>query len=259
VTNLTTFERCSLADIEIVDESSFAQVPLYQLLKQALLNAQYTFRILPAKFRDRWDIALVLNLTFWGANEGGDVLLGPCIEPDVVTHVAWHQLANRALPADHGLSADALLFGEAIASAFDIYLVGKLLRDNPSAPFLESQVPAMQETAEGAGLSEAKFSALMQAVSAAPEQAFEDLRALLFDVSTDLLRCRNAHDALLVLASKQKHRFGPLLSRYELSNWVLYARAYAAKLEADTAVRAIDAQLRSAPNSLNWLEHAWLR
>jgi hypothetical protein len=44
-----------------------------------------------------------------------------------------------------------------------------------------------------------------------------------------------------------------------MSNWVLYARAYApAALAPDPAVRAIDAALRAAPVSLDWLEREWV-
>jgi hypothetical protein len=256
------FEVCRLADMEILDEESFARVPLYVALKRTLLEANYTFRVLPPKLRGRWDLALLLNLTFWGAGgeAGGDVLLAPCIEPDVVTHVAWHHLARCALPETDGVaSADALFFGEAIASAFDVYLVGQLLRLNPEAPFLESQVPAMKEVATEAGLSEAKFAALLQSLAQGPEQAFEELRALLLDVSIALLNCADAGAALDVLAGVQKHRFGVLLSRYELSNWVLYARAYAAKkLAPDEKVRALDATLRTSPDSLALLASRWL-
>src|SRR5205085_2398480 len=61
-----------------------------------------------------------------------------------------------------------------------------------------------------------------------PERAFEDLRALLFDVSMALLACRDASEAQVALERWGDHRFEPLLHHYQLSNWILYARAYAA-------------------------------
>jgi hypothetical protein len=47
------------------------------------------------------------------------------------------------------------------------------------------------------------------------------------------------------------------LHHYELSNWTLYARAYA-KGSTSPAVQAIDAALRTADDSLEWLERNWL-
>ncbi len=254
------FLRQSLSNLRIDDESSFKHVGLYAELKRVLLSAEYMFRILPAHLRGRWDHALLLNLTFWGASEGGDVLTEARIDADVVMHVAWHHLANQALVTSGGrASAEALFFGEAIASAFDVYLVGRLLGHAPRSSFLSSQVPAMSDACDAAGLSADGFDALLATIVADPDAAFESLRALLFDTSCALLACPSASDALLVLQQADAHSFGPLLHRYELSNWVLYARAYASHaLGADASVRMLDASLRSAPVSLDVLEREWV-
>ncbi len=122
----------------------------------------------------------------------------------------------------------------------------------------------MAEVAEAAGLPEAAFEALLQGVSADPERAFEDLRELLFDASTTLLACPGLDAAAQALERFDGHRFAPLLHHYELSNWILYSRAYAGagannrEGEPDPAVRALDAELRAAPVALDHLERAWL-
>jgi hypothetical protein len=55
------------------------------------------------------------------------------------------------------------------------------------------------------------------------------------------------------------HRFAALLHHYQLSNWILYARAYAVAAPAtDEVVRGFDATLRQAPVSLSWLAENWL-
>ena len=64
----------------------------------------------------------------------------------MVCHAAWHHVARKHFPAGP-LSADAMFLGEAVASAFDLYLVGRLLRHVPDAEFLETQVPAMTDVA----------------------------------------------------------------------------------------------------------------
>ncbi len=256
-----TFDACSMADLRIDDEASFKHVGLYGDLYAALVGAKYTFRVLPDEFRDRWDHALLLNLTFWGAADGGDVLTERRLDADVVMHVAWHVLAHGALvPEGMRPSADALFLGEAIASAFDVYLVGRLLGHSPRSTFLASQVPAMSDAADAAGMSADAFDALVSQIAKDPDAAFESLRALLFDTSRALLRSGDAAEALAVLARADAHPYGALLHRYELSNWLLYARAYAGHaLLADPSVVSVDQALRAAPVALDWLEREWVR
>jgi hypothetical protein len=151
----------------------------------------------------------------------------------------------------------ALLFAESIASAFDLYLVGRLLEIAPESDFITSQVPIMAEAAEQAGLDEGGFARLCESVSAAPERAFEDLRALLFDVGTALLACTDASAAQDVLEGFAGHRFAPLIHHFQLSNWILYSRAYA-RAAPDGPVLALERELRACPDSLAWIESRWL-
>jgi hypothetical protein len=260
VTTAPSVSVRTLDQLDIEDEASFRHVPLYPALKQVVLTSGYRFRVLQKKLDGRWDRALFLNLTFWGASGDGDVLAYPGLPADVVAHVAWHKLAAKALARSKApLSADALFFGEAIASAFDLYLVGRLLGRAPSSSFLATQVPAMAESAQAAGLSAQGFEKLLARIAKAPERAFEDLRALLFDVGTALVACKSVERACDVLAGFASHPYAPLLHRYELSNWVLYARAYAPEhLGKDPHVRAADRALRKADVSLDWLAKEWL-
>jgi hypothetical protein len=252
------FEVSTLDGLTIDDEESFRHVGLYADLKGVLQRDAYRFRVLPGTNAGRWDRALALNLTFWGADEGGDVLVDTHIPADVVAHVAWHHLAARAVASKQGEppSADSLFLGESIASAFDVYLVGRLLGHSPRSSFLETQVPAMADAAAEAGLDDEGFEKLLAGIAEDPDRAFDDLRGLLFDAPRALVRCDSAEEALAVLAALDGHRFGPILHRYELSNWVLYARAYGT-LETDTRVDAIDAALREG-GGLEWLTRAWI-
>jgi hypothetical protein len=254
-----TFDVKTLDALTIEDEASFRHVGLYGDLKRVLERDAYRFRLLPEASSGRWDRALALNLTFWGTDNGGDVLVDDEIPADVVAHVAWHHLAARAVGPKVGErpSADALFLGEAIASAFDVYLVGRLLGHASQSSFLDTQVPAMSDAAAEAGVSEDGFEALLAGIAADPDKAFDELRALLFDASRALLRCAGAEEALGVLAGFDGHRFGPLLHRYELSNWVLYARAYASGEVGDARVEEVDRALREG-NGLDWLTRRWV-
>jgi hypothetical protein len=256
------FDEVTLDLLHIEDEGSFAHVALYRDLKQILRADGYRFRVMPERYRDRWERTLLLNLTFWTPEEQGDVLMAPSLPADVVAHVAWHHLAARAL-GDPGQapSAEALFLGESIASAFDVYLVGRLLDHAPESLFLESQVPQMADKATDWGLDEAGFQALLAGIAAEPEAAFESLRQLLFDATLALYRCRGADEGLRALAAFDEHRFAPLLHRFELSNWVLHARTHArpeGRLTQADAATSVDRSLRSVSISLDWLTRSWV-
>jgi hypothetical protein len=258
----------SLDDLTIDDERSVAHVALYDRLKQALRRSGHRFRIPAAGTRASWDRVLFLNLTYWGGEDGADVLCDDHIPADVVTHVAWHCVVSRQLAACPGIAgtpptppptAAALFFAESVASAFDLYLVGRLIANAPDADFIATQVPILSDCAQEAGLSETAFTALLEEVSREPERAFEDMRALLLDAATGLYPCRGAGEAQAVLEGFAGHRFEALLHHFQLSNWILYARAHAVRPSGpDPAVTEADAALRGAPVSLDWLDKHWI-
>lgn len=254
----------SLDDLVILDEDSFSHVALYGLLARLLRQSGHRFLVPTTDEVASWDRAVFLNLTYWNADQGADILCERQISADVVAHVAWHHVVHRKLTDLVGKagarSARALFFAESIASAFDLYLVGRLLQNMPDSDFITSQVPIMADAAEQAGLSGDDFAALMATVVQDPERAFEDLRALLVDVTSALFQCSDAVSAQLALESFAAHRFAPLLHHYQLSAWILYARAYgvsASANESDQEVEKIDQVLRQAPASVDWLATHW--
>jgi hypothetical protein len=257
----TAFSHRTLDELTIVDERSFRHVELYADLKDVLRRAQYSFRVLPSSHAARADRALLLNLTFWGADAGGDVLTDDQIEADVVAHAAWHLLAARALAltkAGDRPSVEGLFLGEAVASAFDVYLVGRLLGHAPKSTFLATQVPAMADAASAAGLDEDAFEQMLVGIAADPDRAFADLRELLFDAAVALFACQSLEEAHAALVGFETHRFISLLHHYELSNWVLYARAYGDARQADPRARAVDRALRTEKIGLDWLAANWI-
>jgi hypothetical protein len=260
------FRLATLDDLTIDDRSCFSGVAVYGRLEGIVRHAGHPFRIPEERRTASWDRALFLNLTYWTPGEGADVLCDDHIPADVVAHVGWHEVVSRelarrqpSLPSGPTMpsppSAAALFLAESIASAFDLYLVGRLLPNAPECDFVTTQVPLMAECAGDAGMSEPVFSALLEAVVREPERAFEDLRALLFDAAITLLSCPGVAEAQAVLEGFADRRFAPLLHHYQLSNWILYARAYAARpLGSDAAASEVDKALREAPVSLDWLD-----
>jgi hypothetical protein len=255
-----------LDELTIDDEASFRGIAIYLRLKEVLRRSRHKFKLAAVGENASWDRVLFLNLTFWSSSDEASVLCDEHIAPDVVAHTALHHVVGAALArvsAPGAPSPAALLFAEAIASAFDLYLVGRLVATAPDSEFVTTQVPVMAEAAEQAGVDEAAFARLLEGVTAAPERAFEDLRALLVDAGTALLACADAEEAHATLERFRGHRFAPLIHHYELSNWILYTRAYARGLRrepegSDDAVHALDRTLRACPDSLAWIDAQWL-
>ena len=257
------FRLVKLDELTIDDRSSFTGVAIYGRLEEILRRSAHCFRIPERGQTVSWDRALFLNLTYWNQDEGADVLGDDHIPADVVAHVGWHEvvgreLARRRSPPSDLPSAGALFLAESIASAFDLYLVGRLLPRAPECDFVTTQVPLMAECAAEAGLPQAAFSAVLEEVVRQPERAFEDLRALLFDAATALLACSGVAEAQAVLEGLADSRFAPLLHHYQLSNWILYARAYAQPLVADPVAIEVDRALRQARVSLEWLDRHFI-
>lgn len=251
----------SLAELTIDDETAFASIPLYPRLKAVLAGAGHRFYLPAPGTPFSWDRALFLNLTFWNGDEGSDVLVDEHLAADVVTHIAWHHVVAQRMARAGGSSRSALamLFSESIASAFDLHMLGRLWREAPGAEFVTTQVPILSEAAQEAGMTDDDFATLMTELSQDPDRAFEDLRQLLFDAGSALYSCRDVVQAQAQLERFAGHRFAALLHHYQLSNWILYARAYAAAAPAvDEVVRGFDATLRQAPVSLTWLAENWL-
>jgi len=250
--------RLTIQDLVIDDEASFRHVAIYAELKERLRKDEVEFALPPANSALARDgQVLLLNLAFWKPGNIAEVLVDDHLTADQLVHNGWHHVAQQQLAAA-ARSADGLLLAEAIASASDAYLVGRLLGHSPESAFLQTQVPAMADAAHDAGLDEAGFEQLLQRMSAAPEQSFEALRALLYDVSRALVGCSDADAAAKVLLGVADHPFAPLLLHYELPGWVLFTKAYAdADAPKEEAAR-VDGALREAEDAMAWLEDNWL-
>ena len=256
----------TLDELTIDDEAPFLGVPIYQRLKETLRRSEHRFKVAAVGENASWDRVVFLNLTFWSSSDEASVLCDAHITPDEVAHTALHHVVGRELARVSAAGAPtpaALLFSEAIASAFDLYLVGRFVPTAPECDFVTSQLPIMAEAAEQAGLDERAFAALVESVTTGPERAFEDMRALLVDAGTALLGCADAEAAQVALERFKHHRFAPLLHHFQLSNWILYTRAYGRTVTrdpagTDEAVHALDRALRESSDSIAWIEARWL-
>ncbi len=253
-------QAVGLTELTIEDEASFRHVGLFADLREVLTRDRYEFLVPREPGALSWDRALFLNLSFWEDGEAHDVLTDTDLPADVLMHVAWHHLSHRFLAP----SPEAEVLGEAIASAFDLYLVGRLLGHAPDSTFLATQVPRMGEVAEAAGLEEEDFERLLGEIAEDPDRAFEDLRSLLFEATTRLYRVESTREAFDVLRSFDEHRLAPILHHYELSTWVTRTRSSATGGRAPETRGGADAtrvhtSLSRAESSVAWLEREWVR
>jgi hypothetical protein len=248
--------RLPIGELTIEDERAFRHVGLYQLLKNRLVADGALFAVAEASLASE-DAIRLLNLAFYKPGDVAEILVDPVLSADQLMHSAWHHVVARALGPAARTTA-GLQLAESIASAFDVYLLGRLLGHAPDSAFLETQVPAMADATLAAGLEADDFEALLARVSSEPEKAFGDLRALLYDVSMALSAAPDADAAAKALVAHAAHPFAPLLHHYELPTWVLFARAYADESASDEAARVADGQLRDAADPMAWLESNWL-
>jgi hypothetical protein len=222
---LRRFTPVAIDALRVVDAADYrrARVDLVPALLDGLRRARVRF-LVPCRPMG-WDRIAFLNLGFWTPG-GGELLPSRVVAADELCHVAWHRLARRHLGAD---AAEASLLGEAIASAFDVYLVGRLLaapHGGRTPALLATQVPRMAEHARDAGLSSRAFERLLERIGARPEWAWESLRALLYDAAKGLCSSRTIPDAARRLGRLSGRPLAPLLHHYELSTWLLHARVY---------------------------------
>jgi hypothetical protein len=256
---LHTVGTVGIDRISVRGERALQHLGVYGALKRMLVADQFGFRVPSAGSKHAHaDRVLFLNLTFWNAAVASDVLIDESIDADVLAHTAWHHAARKALVSPLPATPAALFLGESVASAFDLFLVGHMLRQQKRSAFLSSQVPAMSAAMLDAGFSEDALGELLSTVAADPNRAFEDLRQLLFDAALALVACDDLDAAVLALDRFAGHRFIGLLHHYEVSNWVLYARAYGGPAVVDDPAMAIDRAVRAAPVALDWLETHWL-
>lgn len=250
---MTAFRQVQLADLSIEDEDSVRHIALYRDVKDAMLDAKVTFLVPDSPISS--DQAVFLNLAYWSEGDAG-VLEDDSIFADVVLHTGLHHLTERHVRP----SLEAELLGESIASAIDVYLIGRMLGNAPDASFLATQVPRMRDVAEANGVDDETFASWLEEMESGPERAFEDLRSLLFDASTKLAMAKTVNEASAVLDGMSSRRFFALLHHFELPTWIMRSRSRVTEAPAgDTrmSARDLDAALRGANDSIALLASHW--
>jgi hypothetical protein len=256
--NEAAFETRHLDELDVHEQPALRKVPYYEELKEVLRQGRVPFRLFPEASRARADHALLLNVVFWDAGAVDDIIERPLVGAYSIPHIAWHYLTARALaPAPGRLSAGGWVLGESIASAFDLFLLGHLLREDPGAPTARVIVDRLHAAVLRAGGSDDQMRSLAGGARDDPEAAFADLRELLFVGTQALLECERSDDAFAVLRQIDAQPLGCLFHAYRVADWVLQVKASGAKRD-DEAVDRLDAELRAQRAPVAWLIDRWL-
>lgn len=240
-----------LASLRQLDPS-LLRIPVVEALLARLARDRVRF-LVPARGRASEGATDFLNRTFW--TSAGDVLASREAPVDVLAHAAWHHVVRAAAPR---ATVESALVGEAIASAFDLYLVGAALRVAPDADLLATQVPRLSEAAADGGMGARAFATVLKDAARDPEKVFGELYALLADAALKLAAVDDPVRAAHVVDALATRRLGPLLFHYDVSGWLLHARAHATTRGADAAARAIDRTIRRARRPITALAGALL-
>ncbi|MEM1032896.1 MAG: hypothetical protein AAGN82_21300 [Myxococcota bacterium] len=248
-------QRLAFGDIEVIDVERYRHVAEAARLLAAARALDLRFAMVEAGGPGE-DEARLINLAFWHPDGVAEVLDEPYLTLDQVAHNVWHVAAARAL-GEEATRVEGLLLAEAVASAFDVYLIGRLLGHEPEAPLLETQVPAMSDAAGAAGRSDAEVAAMFEGFAAAPEESFGQLTQLLFATGRALVDAPDPDAAAEVLRHSRTQPLGCLLHHYELPTWVLFARAYGTEGHAPAAA-ALAENIERSSDPVTLLCDAWL-
>ena len=133
-------QRVPVSERTVEDEEAFGRLPFYRALRAWMDEADPVF-LITNEGGDQPESARLLNLAFWEPRSFMEVLTEPVVTADQLAHNALHHRGYEAL-GDAARCLEGLLLVESIASAMDVYWLGKLLAEAPYAEFLETQVPA---------------------------------------------------------------------------------------------------------------------
>ena len=213
-----------LEDLEVYEAETYRKANI-KLLDYAhlLLSQMQTKAIL---FADSKGIARIANLLLWEAGKGQEFIDGHGIYADQLIHSAIHQLLEHVLGSKHPLN---MLFAECLASASDIYLLGKLSQAGQETDFLHDTLESYGSYYELYAHQDEDFVTTLNAIRRKPFETMIALADYLFEFCEPLLYPQTVRDSTLPLVMAERCHFYPLVHHYNISNWILTIRGKHAK------------------------------
>lgn len=166
-------------------------------------------------------LARLVNLLFWRAGERREYVDGSALYADQVIHLALHQLVDTLVSRSHPRGS---LFAECLASASDVYLLGKLMGGGEETDFLRDTLASFGTYYEMYAHGEGDLERIIRQLRDDPFAAMTGLASFLEFFCLTLLESDTGEEARQKLLPLTTHRFYPLVHHYHTANWVLSLR-----------------------------------
>ena len=207
-------EALALSDLAIDEADAFRRAGI-DLLDAALpLLKNHRFIVTPGK-----GLARLADLLNWRAGALCEHIDRRGVSADQVIHFAIHHVLDQNLEENH---PGAVLLAECLASASDLYLLGKLSQAGEETAFLSDTIESMCSYYE---MYAAEPDHLEQFFAAFLENPFETMvetACFLFHFGAAFLK---SEPDLAVLTRFSENARYPLVHHYNLTNWILTIRA----------------------------------
>lgn len=208
-------EMTTLQELEIFEQDAFKRADIKLLDLSLHLLKDHRMAVIPHST----GLARLVNLLHWDASENLEYLDGEGVLADQIIHFAVHHVMNRFNQCN---TAKGMLFAECMASAADVYLVGKLSQAGEETDFLQDTLESFSTYYEMYAVDETHLELMLSTILEQPFKAMMDLANYLFQFGSALLGAQPDLEKLIQL---QEHFSYPLVHHYNISNWILTIRS----------------------------------
>ena len=237
-----------LVDLDIYERDAYQRAGIELLNPVIDLLAQERVRAI--SFPRGRGIARLLNLLQWEADGGLEFIDGQGTHADQLIHLGLHRLCDHKLgSADPG----AMLYAECLASASDIYLLGKLSLAGEETDFLADTLESFSSYYELYSHHESHLEQLLSQLQNNPYTTMLAVADYLFQFCLCLLYPTNIEAVGRELETMADHVYQPLVHHYNTANWILTIRSkhpHPPELPIDLCLSAIRAQLAQGEDAL---------
>ena len=205
----------TLVEMEIYEADAFreADIVLLDYAKKILHGHRFLC------FPESKGIARLINLVHWDVDARREYVDGTGIHADQVIHLAVHHVLSHLSGSD---TPHAMLFAECLASATDLYLVGKLARVGHETDFVRDTLESFGMYYDMYAGDENAMETLITSLVDAPFQAMVRAADYLYRFGGRLL---NPTVEYVPLRDMESHYYYPLTHHYNMANWMLTIRA----------------------------------
>lgn len=161
-------------------------------------------------------VARIINLLSWSVNDRREYLDQPEVFADQVIHFAAHQVVAEVWGAETPAS---MLFAEAVASACDLYCLGKLSAAGVETEFMADTLASFADYYEQYAAEEEDYESVLERLLEGPHEAMAELAEFLYDTGAQLCRAKDEAEMAEVLIPLADEIWYPMLFHYQVVHW----------------------------------------